>query len=523
MTSAAPVVDGADPALAAIAAAGGADALATDAATLTLFGHDVYAAGVRPLAVFRPTSVDALARGVAAATAQGIAIIPRGGGMSYTGGYLCPHNRCLVIDTAALDAIIAIDDIDMTVTVEAGCSWDKLHRALKPLGLRVPAWGTLSGLHATVGGGMSQNGVFWGARTGTVADSALAFDVVLADGSIVSTGSSFFRPYGPDLTGLFAADTGAFGVKARVTLKLMREAAAFGYGSYAFDDHHALFAAMSGIAREGLASESFGFDPYLQAQRMRRESLVKDAKSLLGMMKAQGSVWKAVKEGAHVVAAGRGFLDDVPFSLHCIAEGRHQGAVEVDVAAINAIVADAGGRAIENTIPKILRGNPFPPVNSMVGPDGERWLPVHGFLPHSRLVAAWEGLLALYAAHAGEMARLEVHAGAMVAAVSASTCLVEPVFFWPDALNPLHRHAVEPAHLAKLKGYAPNAEAAALVAALRRGVIDLMAHEGAAHVQIARSYPLKASHNPAAWAMLVALKRAVDPHGLMNPGSLGLD
>ena len=57
---------------------------------------------------------------------------------------------------------------------------------------------------------------------------------------------------------------------------------------------------------------------------------------------------------------------------------------------------------------------------------------------------------------------------------------------------------------------------------LRRKVIDIFHELGAIHLQIARSYPLKASHDPAAWDILRALKNKVDPKGLMNPGSLEL-
>jgi FAD/FMN-containing dehydrogenase len=507
----------------ALVAAAGADAVLTDAATRDFFAHDVYSTGRQPIAVLRPATVEQLARGVAAATGQGLAIVPRGGGMSYTGGYVYSDGDFVLVDTSALDAIIAINPVDMTVTVEAGCTWAKLHDTLKPMGLRCPSWGTLSGLRAAVGGGMSQNGTFWGARNGSVVDSALSFDVVLADGRIVSTGSDFFRPFGPDITGLFAADTGAFGVKARVTLRLVREATAFAYGSFSLPDHAGLLGSMSEIAREGLAAESFAFDPYLQSQRMKRDSLAKDAKSLLNMMKSQGSAWKALKEGAKVVTAGRSFLKDVPFSLHTIAEGRHSQAVDAEMAEIGKIIAAYGGTAIENSIPKILRANPFPPPNSMLGPDGERWVPVHGFLPHSRLVEAWERIEALYAENAEAMSRLDVNAGAMLAAVSRSACLIEPVFFWPDAMNPLHRAAVEPDHLKKLKGFPEGLEARALVAELRAGIIAIFRSLEATHLQIARTYPLKASLDPAAWDILSALKRAVDPKGLMNPGSLGLE
>lgn len=511
-----------DSALASIAAAVGPEALVTDPAELRYYSQDVFSNGPLVLAVFRPCDKETLARGIAAATAAGVAIVPRGGGMSYTGGYLAPNAGALLIDTGSMNRILDINEEDMTVTVEAGCTWDRLHQTLKPKGLRALAWGTLSGINATVGGGMSQNGVFWGASGGTVVDAALSFEVVLADGTTVSTGSNFFRPFGPDITGLFAADCGALGVKATITLKLVREGTAFAFGSFAFPDPTAFFGAMSEVAREGLASESFGFDPYLQSQRMKRESLTKDAKSLLNMMKAQGSVLKAIKEGAKVVAAGRSFLDDVPFSLHLICEGRHQGAVDADMAAIEAIAVKHGGKAVENTIPKILRANPFPPVNSMVGPDGERWVPVHGFLPHSRLVEGWNRIQALFAANAEEMEAQGVAAGAMLAAVSRSTCLIEPVFFWPDALEDIHCRSLEPDHLAKLPRFPANAESRAVVNRLRAEIVRIFRELEATHLQVARTYPLQEASDPRAWEMLRAVKQVVDPKGLMNPGSLGI-
>lgn len=511
-----------DKALSTIAARIGTEALITDPAELRYYSQDVFSTGPTVLAIFRPTDKDMLARGIAAATEAGVAIIPRGGGMSYTGGYLAPEAGALLIDTGAMNRILDINVEDMTVTVESGCTWDKLQRTLKPKGLRALAWGTLSGINATVGGGMSQNGVFWGASGGTVVDAALSFEVVLADGSIVSTGSEFFRPFGPDITGLFAADCGALGVKATITLKLVREGTAFAYGSFSFPDATAFFGAMSEVAREGLATESFGFDPYLQSQRMKRDSLTKDAKSLVNMMKAQGSMFKALKEGAKVVAAGRSFLDDVPFSLHLIAEGRYQNAVDADMKAIEAIATRHGGKAIENTIPKILRANPFPPVNSMVGPEGERWVPIHGFLPHSRLVEGWNRVQALFDANKAEMDAHGVAAGAMLAAVSRSTCLIEPVFFWPDALEDIHCRSLEADHLARLNRFPPNAESRAVVDRLRADIIRIFRDLEATHLQVARTYPLREASDPRAWAILEAVKQVVDPRRLMNPGSLGL-
>ena len=89
-------------ALVAIAAVVGDGALTTDAAELRYYSQDVFSNGPSPLAVFRPADTAMLARGIAAATAAGVAIVPRGGGMSYTSGYLPAEAGALLIDTGAM-------------------------------------------------------------------------------------------------------------------------------------------------------------------------------------------------------------------------------------------------------------------------------------------------------------------------------------------------------------------------------------------------------------------------------------
>jgi FAD/FMN-containing dehydrogenase len=369
---------------------------------------------------------------------------------------------------------------------------------------------------------MSQNGLFWGGRDGTIAPSVICAEIVLADGTIMRTGSDFIRPFGPDLTGIFGADAGAFGVKATITLPLVHDGAAFAYGSFAFDAPADYCAALSEIGRRGLAAEAFGFDPFLQAQRMKRDSLVSDAKSLVGMMASQGGFWKGIKEGAKVVAAGRSFLDDCKFSIHLICEGRHQAAVDADMKAVEAIVTANGGRIVENTIPKILRANPFPPPNSMAGPEGERWAPIHGIVKHSKALETITALTELFEANAADMERLGIGAGYMFLLVGSTGFLIEPCFYWPDAQWAIHEHFIEAPHFAKLKGFPANPEARALVETLRLAVIEVFGQMDGIHFQLGRTYPIKARSDPRGWAILEAIKADVDPHGLMNPGALGL-
>jgi FAD/FMN-containing dehydrogenase len=189
---------------------------------------------------------------------------------------------------------------------------------------------------------------------------------------------------------------------------------------------------------------------------------------------------------------------------------------------IEAIVRANKGRPVENTIPKILRANPFPPTNSMAGPGGERWVPIHGIVKHSQAVAAINAIIALFEANSEAMESLGVGAGYMFLLVGSTGFLIEPCFYWPDEQWDIHKRSIEPAHFAKLAVFAPNPPARALVEKLRQGVIDVFATVGGVHLQIGRTYPLKERSDPHAWAVLEAVKRQVDPKGLMNPGALGL-
>ncbi|WP_298334939.1 FAD-binding oxidoreductase [uncultured Erythrobacter sp.] len=494
-----------------------------DPASLDFYAHDIYDRGADLAAVVRPKDKHQLASAVKAATDAGHPVAPRGGGMSYTGGYTQVQAGAVLFDLAEMNRVLEVDDVSMTVTVEAGCTWAALKERLAHHHLRTPMWGTLSGLKATIGGGMSQNGIFWGTgRYGSAVQSCNSLEVVLADGTLLNTGKKHTRPYGPDLTGLFLGDTGALGIKATVMLRLIPEADFHAYASFAFDDAAGWFAAATAIERQGIATECFGFDPYLNAIRMKRDSLTSDAKQLVGMMKKQGGVLKALKEGAKVIAAGRDFLKDANFSLHILAEARIQAAADADVEIARQIVAQYGGREVENTIPKIIRANPFGPLNSILGPDGERWAPIHGLVSHGRSAECFAAFERLFAEHTDEMERLGVHYGTLVAAVGGAGMVIEPCLYWPDARNPVIEDTIEAAHLKKLPKHKPNADAWALTQKLKAAIVDIFYDHDAAHFQIGRTYRYRDSLHPRADALLKAAKAELDPKGMMNPGSLGL-
>lgn len=480
--------------------------------------------------VAQPATVEELAAVVAAAAASGHVVVPRGGGSSYTGGYAPPAAESVLVDTRGLAQVTEINAQDMYVTVEAGCTWQSLLAALEPHDVRTPFWGPLSGGTATVGGSLSQNSILWGsARHGVSAESVLALEVVLADGSVLRTGAAagrharpFFRYYGPDLTGLFLGDTGALGVKARATLRLIRRPAWVETASFGFATHGQMAAAMTGVAREGLASECFAMDPVLTAQRMKRAGLATDLKAVKGVITSARGLASGLKEAARVALAGRNFLDDAPYSMHVGTEGRTQASVTEALDEVRRIVAGHGGREVENTVPKVLRGMPFVPMTSAIGPSGERWLPVHALVPLSDAAAAWAAVRALFDSRQADLERLGIRIGVLTAIVGANAFVLEPVFYWPAPRTLFYERVLDAATRARFEDFAPNPEAEALVFELRAALLQLFMERGAAHLQIGRAYPWRDGLRAEPLQLLEAIKRAVDPQGVVNTGSLGL-
>jgi len=514
----------------ALESAVGRDAIDTSDEIRTLYSQDIWSRGEKAAFVASPDSIEALSRLACEMNKRGVALNPRGAGMSYTNAYTPSQKNVGIVDFSRLNRIVEINTADMYVTVEAGCSWSDLYAALKAKGVRTPFWGPLSGLTSTVGGGLSQNNAFFGGGVyGTTGDSVLSVTIVLGDGTILRTGTAgtkngkpFFRNYGPDLTGLFCGDGGALGFKAEITLKLIPSPTHEDWASFEFETRDACAAAMAALMRENKACELVGFDPNLQRVRMQRASLAADAKTLGNVVRKQGSILKGLKEGAKIAFAGRDFIDNAAYSLHFVVEGTSQDGVDHDLSALKEICREHQGKDIENSIPKIIRANPFGPFNNIVGPKGERWVPVHGIVAASDGPAVWAEIDALFDRLADEFEKHDVTTGFLVTNLGATAFLIEPVFLWPEALDMIHKKTVEPDHLAKLKGFEPNADATELVKRARKSVVEIFSNYAAAHFQIGRTYPYKEHRREETWRLLETIKAAVDPNHIINPGALGL-
>lgn len=506
------------------------DQVMDDDATCALHSEDIWTAAEHPVAlVVAPASLGELVAVMQAAHTAGVAVAPRGASMSYTGSHIPVTQDTLSLDMARMNRVVRVDADDMTVTVQPGCTWAALNDALRPTGLRTPFWGPMSGLTSTIGGGLSQlNAMFGAGHHGTSSESVVALTMVLADGSVLKTGargvdgdSPFYRHYGPDLTGIFCGDSGTLGVKAEITLRLMRAPAFEDYASFSFPTGEAMLQALADVARAGLASETCAFDPGLTRVRMKRMSLASDVKTLGAVIGKEKSLAKGLMSAAKVALGGRNFIDPTDYPLHLIAEGRSAAGVAADIAEMRRIAAAHGGHEIENTIAKVIRAMPFPPLNSMLGPQGEAWVPVHGMVALSQAPALFRAIQALFAELAPVFEAHGIFTGYLFTSVSTNAITIEPVFFWPHGWRPIHEVAVEPSHLARLPKLPPNPAATAVVADAKQRIVDLFASFGCCSFQIGRTYPYRDSRDAASRALLDAIKASVDPAGQLNPGGLG--
>ena len=148
---------------------------------------------ILPLGVVAPRSMDEAARALAAARAEGVSVLPRGGGTSQSGQTV---NSALVVDCSKyLNNVLELDVAGRRCLVEPGIVLDDLNRRLRPHGLWFPVDISTSS-RATIGGMVGNNSC--GARSlryGNTRENVLAIDAVLADGS-----TARFGPAASDLS-----------------------------------------------------------------------------------------------------------------------------------------------------------------------------------------------------------------------------------------------------------------------------------------------------------------------------------
>jgi FAD/FMN-containing dehydrogenase len=207
----------------AAAAIVGSEALLTGEATSPYCADKRGRYAGNALAVVFPADTQQVAEIVKLCAANQIAIVPQGGNTSLCGGSVpLTTGRQIVLNLSRMKRIRAIDPVNYTMTVEAGCiladvrETAQRHDRLFPLELTA----TLN--HCEIGGNLSTNAGGNGVlRYGNARDLVLGLEVVLPDGRIWNGLRSLRKDNsGYDLKHLFIGAEGTLGIITAAVLKL---------------------------------------------------------------------------------------------------------------------------------------------------------------------------------------------------------------------------------------------------------------------------------------------------------------
>jgi FAD/FMN-containing dehydrogenase len=219
--------------------------------------------GATPL-LLRPRTTAQVAAIVAVAAANRTPLVPQGGNTGLVGGGIPPADASAVlISLGAMNRIRAVDPDGLTMTVDAGVILQTVHEAAAavgcafPLSLAAKGSATIGGLVATNAGGVQV------LRHGTMRALVAGIEAVMPDGSVLDQITGLAKDNsGYDIKQLLIGSEGTLGIVTGVALRLVPEPAARSVGWAGVDTPAAALALLARLRRaSGGQVESFELIP----------------------------------------------------------------------------------------------------------------------------------------------------------------------------------------------------------------------------------------------------------------------
>lgn len=187
-----------------------------------------------PDAVVWPADTGEVSRILAICHEEGCPVVAWGAGSSLE-GHAQAQSGGITLDFARMDRVLAVHEGEMIAVVQPGITREALNRELRATGLFFPidpgANASLGGMASTRASGTTA------VRYGTMRDRVAGLEVVLADGRVIRTGGRARKSSaGYDLTALFVGAEGTLGIITELTLRLAPQPETITAAVCAFDD-----------------------------------------------------------------------------------------------------------------------------------------------------------------------------------------------------------------------------------------------------------------------------------------------